>query len=94
MIDAVSSSVIEVLIDVDRYLRESNVLFIECVEAESKKENWKKIPNKKKTKTTFEMIPNKFQVTDYRHDGTALSRKDKPERDGKRLHSADSKSGK
>ena len=49
MIDAVSSSVLQVLIDVGRYLTESNDLFTECVvEAETKKESWKEIPKKKK----------------------------------------------
>ena len=81
MIDAVSSSERQVLIDVGRYLTESNDLFTQCVfEVESKKENWKEIQKKKKTKTTPETIPNKVHVTDKRHDETALSCKDKPER--------------
>ena len=95
LIDAVSSSVLQILTDVGRYLTESNNLFIRCVvEVESKKENWKEIPKKKKTKTTPETILNKVQATDNRHNETALSCKDKPERDRKRLHSANKKSGK
>ena len=94
MIDAVSSSELEILIDVGRYLTESNDLFTQCVvEVETKKENWKEIRKKKKTKTTPETISNKVQVTDKRHDEIALLRKDKPDRDGERLHSANNKSG-
>ena len=43
LIDAVNGSVLEVLTDVDRHLTESNDLFIESVETESEKEDWKKI---------------------------------------------------
>ena len=39
LIDAVNSSVLEVVTDADRHLTESNDLFIESVETESKKEN-------------------------------------------------------
>ena len=46
---------------------------------------------RKKIKTTPETITNKVQVTDKKHDETALSCKDKPERDRKRLHSANKK---
>ena len=60
LIDAVNSSVLEVLTDVDRHLTESNDLFIESVETESKKENWKKISKKRKAKATLATIPNKF----------------------------------
>ena len=42
LIDAVNSSVLEVLTDVDKHLTESNDLFIESVETVNKKENWKK----------------------------------------------------
>ena len=42
----VNSRVLEVLTDVDRHLTESNNLFIESVEMDSKKENWKKISEK------------------------------------------------
>ena len=61
MIGAVNSSALDVLIDVDRHLTESNDLFIESVETESKKENWKKISKKRKAKATLATIPNKFQ---------------------------------
>ena len=47
LIDAVNSSVLEVLTDVDRHLTESNDLFIESAETESKKEDWKKISKKR-----------------------------------------------
>ena len=77
---------------IDRYLTESNDLFIECVEAKSKKENRKKISKKKKTKTILETIPNKVQITDNRHDETVLSRRDNPKR-WKKLHSANNKLG-
>ena len=54
MIDAVSSSVLQVLIDVGRYLTESNDLFTEfVVELETKKENWKEIPEKKNQNYTW-----------------------------------------
>ena len=65
-IDAVNSSVLEVLTDVDRHLTERNDLFIESAETESKKENWKKISKKRKAKATQAKakatIPNKFQL--------------------------------
>ena len=43
LIDAVNSSILEVLTDVDRHLTEHNDLFIESAKTDSKKENWKKI---------------------------------------------------
>ena len=54
-----------------------------CWSGEPKKKKKTGRKFQKKTKTTPETIPNKAQVTDKRHDETALSRKDKPERDGK-----------
>ena len=39
-----------------------NDLFIESVETEGKKENWKKILKKRKAKATLPKIPNKFQL--------------------------------
>ena len=63
MIGAVDSSVLDVLTDADRHLTESNDLFIESVETESKKENWKKISKKRKAKATIATIFNKFQLT-------------------------------
>ena len=62
LIGAVNSSILEVLTDVDRYLTERNDLFIESAETESKKENWKKIPKKRKAKATLATVPNKFQL--------------------------------
>ena len=47
LIDPVNSSVLEVLTDVDRHLTESNDLFIEPAETESKNEDWKKISKKR-----------------------------------------------
>ena len=47
LIDAVNSSVLEVLTDGDRHLTESNDLFIESAEIESKKEDWNKISKKR-----------------------------------------------
>ena len=61
MIDAVNSSVLEVLRDVYRHLTENNHLFIKSVKTESEKENWKEISQKRKAKATFATIPNKFQ---------------------------------
>ena len=61
MIDAVNSSVLEVLRDVYRHLTENNHLFIKSVKTESEKENWKKISQKRKAKATFATIANKFQ---------------------------------
>ena len=52
LIDAVCSSALKVLTEVDRHLTESNDLFIESVETERKKENWKKISKKRKAKAT------------------------------------------
>ena len=63
MIGAVNSSALDVLIDVDRHLTESNDLFIESVETESKKENWNKISKKRKVKATIATVPKKFQLT-------------------------------
>ena len=62
LIDAVNSSVLEVVTDADRHLTESNDLFIESVETESKKENWKKISKKIKAKATqqLQQFPKKF----------------------------------
>ena len=62
LIDAVNSSVLEVLTDIDRHLTKSDDLFIESVETEGKKENRKKISKKRKAKSTIATIPNKFQL--------------------------------
>ena len=62
LIGAVNSNILEVLTDVDRYLTERNDLFIESAETESKKENWKEIPKKRKAKATLATVPNKFQL--------------------------------
>ena len=62
LIDAVNSSVLEVVADADRHLTETNDLFIESVETESKKENWKKISKKIKAKATLATIPKKIQL--------------------------------
>ena len=51
LIDAVNSSVLEVVTDADRHLTESN----DSVETESKKENWKKISKKIKAKATQQL---------------------------------------
>ena len=58
LIDAVNSSVLEVVTDADRHLTESN----DSVETESKKENWKKISKKIKAKATqqLQQFPKKF----------------------------------
>lgn len=61
--DAVNSTVLEVLTDIERHLTESNHLLIESVKIESKKENSTKISKKRKAKATFATIPNKFQLT-------------------------------
>ena len=61
--DAVNSTVLEVLTDIERHLTEGNHLLIESVKIESKKENSTKISKKRKTKATFATIPNKFQLT-------------------------------
>ena len=58
LIDAVNSSVLEVVTDADRHLTESN----DSVETESKKQNWKKISKKIKAKATqqLQQFPKKF----------------------------------
>ena len=60
--DAVNSSVLEALTDVDRYLAESNNLFIESIGTEGKKENWKEISKKRKAKAALATVSNKFQL--------------------------------
>ena len=62
MIDAVNNSVLEVLTDVDKHLKENNDLFIDSVETESKKKTGKKFWKKKKSKATLPTAPNKFQL--------------------------------
>ena len=62
LIDAINSSVLDVLTGADRHLTESNDFFIESVETESKKENCKKISKKRKAKATLATIPIKFQL--------------------------------
>ena len=62
LIDAVNSSVLEVLTDIDRHLTKSDDLFIESVETEGKKENRIKISKKRKAKSAMATIPNKFQL--------------------------------
>ena len=53
LIDAVNSSVLEVLTNVDRHLTKSNNLLIESVETESKEDHWNKVSKKRKAKATL-----------------------------------------
>ena len=55
-------SLLEVVTDVERHLTESNDLFVESVETDSKKETWKKVLKKRKAQAALARIPNKFQL--------------------------------
>ena len=101
LIDAVNSSVLEVVTDADRHLTESNDLFIESVETESKKENQKKISKKIKAKATVATTPKKIQLKHpySKRVGTTAGmmkqfyRAKMSLRDMKILHSVNNKSG-
>ena len=60
LIDAVNGSVLQVLTDVDRHLTESNDLFIESVQTESKKEIGRKFQRKEKPRLYLQQFPTNF----------------------------------